>query len=42
MTGVDNPDHSGAAPEPGDTVYVNVTCPNHPDEGGFGFGVGIG
>ena len=23
VTGVDNPDHSGAAPEPGDTVYVN-------------------
>ena len=42
VTGVDNPDHSGAAPKPGDTVYVNVTCPNHPDEGGFGFGVGIG
>jgi hypothetical protein len=41
VTGVDNPDHSGAAPKPGDTVYVNVTCPN-PDEGGFGFGAGIG
>ena len=42
VTGIDNPDHSGAAPKPGDTVYVNVTCPNDPDEGGFGFGVGLG
>lgn len=42
VTGIDNPDHSGAAPQSGDTVYVNVTCPNHPDEGSFGIGAGIG
>ncbi|GAC1637281.1 MAG: hypothetical protein NVS4B6_06530 [Mycobacterium sp.] len=40
VTGENNPDSSG--PKPGDTVYVNVTCPNHPDEGSFGFGAGIG
>jgi hypothetical protein len=42
VTGVNNPDHSGAPAKPGATVYVSVTCPNHPDEGSFGFGAGIG
>ncbi len=40
VTGVNNPDRFG--PKPGDTVYVNVSCPNHPDEGSFGFGAGLG
>ena len=40
VTGVNNPNSSGS--KPGDTVYVNVACPNHPDEGGFGIGGGIG
>lgn len=40
VTNVNNPSSS---PKPGDTVYVDVTCPNHDDDdGGFGFGVGIG
>jgi hypothetical protein len=41
VTNVNNPSSS---PKPGDTVYVDVTCPNHDndDGGGFGFGVGIG
>jgi hypothetical protein len=38
VTNVNNPSSS---PAPGDTVYVDVMCPNH-DDGGFGFGVGIG
>ncbi len=32
VTDVDNPDRSGAPMKPGDTVYVDVQCPNHPDE----------
>ena len=40
VTGVDNPDGSG--PKSGDTVYVNVSCLNHPDGFGFGFGFGAG
>ena len=39
VTNVNNPSSS---PKPGDTVYVDVTCPDHDDDGGFGFGVGIG
>ncbi|BBZ27623.1 hypothetical protein MMAD_19180 [Mycolicibacterium madagascariense] len=40
VTNVNNPSSS---PKPGDTVYVDVTCPNHDDDGGgFGIGVGIG
>lgn len=39
VTNVNNPSSS---PKPGDTVYVDVRCPNHDDDGGFGFGVGIG
>jgi hypothetical protein len=39
VTNVNNPSSS---PKPGDTVYVDVTCPNHDDDGGFGFGAGIG
>jgi hypothetical protein len=40
VTDVNNP--SSSPPKPGDNVYVDVTCPNHDDDGGFGFGVGIG
>jgi hypothetical protein len=44
VTNVNNPDRSGAPPQPGATVYVDVRCPNHNDDdgGSFGFGVGIG
>lgn len=41
VVGVNNPDHSGAPPEVGDTVYVDVRCPNHPDEGGD-VSIGVG
>lgn len=36
VTGVNNPNHR-AGMKAGGTVYVDVTCPNHPDEDGFGF-----
>jgi hypothetical protein len=40
VTGVNIP---GDTPESRTTAYVDVSCPNHPDDGGgFGFGVGIG
>jgi hypothetical protein len=45
VTNVNNPDRSGAAPQPGATVYVDVRCPNHEDDddgGDFGIGIGIG
>lgn len=44
VTKVDNPDRSGAPPQPGATLYVDVTCPNHDyaDGGSFGFGIGVG
>jgi hypothetical protein len=38
-TGVNIP---GDTPASRTTAYVDVSCPNHPDDGGFGFGVGIG
>jgi hypothetical protein len=40
VTRENNP--SSSAPKPGDTVYVDVDCPNHIDGDGFGFGGGIG
>jgi hypothetical protein len=42
VTGINNP--GSAPPSPGTfvTVYVDVACPNHDDDGGFGFGGGIG
>jgi hypothetical protein len=41
VIGVNNP--SSAPPKAGDTVYVDVKCPNHEDDDGdFGIGVGIG
>jgi hypothetical protein len=41
VTGVNNP--SNAPPEAGDTVFVDVKCPNHEDDDGdVGIGVGIG
>jgi hypothetical protein len=41
VVGVNNP--SSAPPKPGDTVYVDVRCPNHEDDyGDVGIGVGIG
>jgi hypothetical protein len=39
VTGVNIP---GDTPASRTTAYVDVQCPNHPDEGGFGFGAGIG
>ena len=39
VTGVNIP---GDTPASRTTAYVDVSCPNHPDEGGFGFGAGIG
>jgi hypothetical protein len=42
VTGVNNPDHSGAPLKAGDTVYVDVVCPNHQDDDGGSFGFGIG
>jgi hypothetical protein len=41
VVGVNNP--SSAPPKPGDTVYVDVRCPNHEDDyGDVGIGIGIG
>jgi hypothetical protein len=41
VTGVNNP--SSSPPKPGDTVYVDVRCPNHDyDDGDVGIGIGIG
>ncbi len=42
VTNVNNPDRSGAPPKPGDTVYVDVRCPNHDYDDGGSFGIGIG
>jgi hypothetical protein len=45
VVAVNNPDHSGAPPATGDTVYVDVRCPNHNDDdpgGEFGIGIGFG
>ncbi|MBJ7382968.1 MAG: hypothetical protein JHC55_00580 [Mycolicibacterium sp.] len=43
VTGINDPDHSGAPMQVGDTVYVDVRCPNHWDDGGgFTGGIGIG
>jgi hypothetical protein len=39
VTGVNIP---GDTPASRTTAYVDVSCPNHPDDGGFGFGAGIG
>jgi hypothetical protein len=41
VTGVNIP---GDSPESRTTAYVDVSCPNHPDEdsGSFGVGIGIG
>jgi hypothetical protein len=39
VTGVNIPGDTSASRT---TAYVDVSCPNHPDDGGFGFGVGIG
>ena len=40
VTNVNNP--SSDPPKPGDTVYVDVRCPNHDYDDGGSFGVGIG
>jgi hypothetical protein len=42
VVNVNNPDSSGAPLKAGDTVYVDVRCPNHPDEGDVSIGVGTG
>jgi hypothetical protein len=31
VTGIDNPDHDAGPPTTFTTVYVDVSCPNHPD-----------
>jgi hypothetical protein len=41
VTGVNNP--SSSPPKSGDTVYVDVKCPNHDyEDGDVGIGIGIG
>ena len=41
VTEVNNP--SSSPPKPGDTVYVDVRCPNHEDDAGeVGIGISIG
>ncbi len=42
VTNVNNPYRDGSDPEPGDTVYVDVQCPNHADGDSAHFGVGLG
>jgi hypothetical protein len=43
VTGIHNPDHSEGPPTTFTTVYVDVSCPNHDDDGlTLGVGVGIG
>lgn len=39
VTNVNNPSSS---PQPGDTIYVDVRCPNHDDGDGGSFGIGVG
>jgi hypothetical protein len=39
VTNVNNPSSS---PAPGDTIYVDVRCPNHDDDDGGSFGIGVG
>jgi hypothetical protein len=39
---VHNPDRSGGSAQTFTTVYVDVQCPNHDDEGSIGVGGGIG
>ena len=41
VVNVNDPNHSGEPMKAGDTVYVDVRCPNHSDGAGY-FGVGIG
>ena len=41
VTEINNP--SSSPPKPGDTVYVDVRCPNHEDDAGeVGIGISIG
>jgi hypothetical protein len=45
VVAVNNPDRSGAPPKSGDTIYVDVQCPNHIDGdsvGEFGGGLFLG
>ena len=42
VTNVNNPDRSGAPPKVGDTLYVDVRCPNHDYDDGGSIGIGIG
>lgn len=42
VVAVNNPDRSGAPQKSGDTIYVDVQCPNHIDGDGAGeFGTGV-
>jgi len=43
VVSINDPNHSGEPMRSGDTVYVDVRCPNHSDEGGdVGVGIGFG
>ena len=42
VTAIHNPDHSPGSENTFTTVYVDVSCPNEPDWGWGGIGVGIG
>ena len=42
VVGVNNPNRSGGPPATGDSVYVDVRCPNHIDgDTGGEFGIGV-
>jgi hypothetical protein len=41
VTGINNPNHSPPSENTFETVYVDVSCPNPDDDGGWG-GVGVG
>lgn len=42
VTAVHNPDRSPGAVPANTTVYVDVSCPNEPDDSGVWGGIGIG
>jgi hypothetical protein len=39
---IHNPNLTGGPPQGFTTVYVDVNCPNHPDDAGFWLGGGVG
>lgn len=42
VTNINNPGDQPRSPDTFTTVYVDVACSNHDDEGGFTGGIGIG